>query len=112
MIADLPEVSRKRGRQDWPKTPAKRRAVRISYPTQMQSAVREVGRDVMSDVIKNELRNAGKDLVYYAMQRTVDTTKQDDLKKELVSSQAISSILTRYLGVVDNVPSPCSWLFY
>ena len=106
MIADLPDlpsVSRKRGRAE--RDPIglfpKRRRARISYPSAPSPVI-----DMTAHIVKNELKNAGKQLVYAAMERTVAQEKQESMKTELQKSEAIPALLKHYLGGLENLPKP------
>ena len=108
MITDLPDLttSRKRKRdQDF--TMPKRRQARISYPiSHAGQLTRDVTYDAASHVIKNELKNVGKDLVFAAMEKTVAPEKQEIMMTELRKSEAIPTLLKKYLGGLENLPGP------
>ena len=114
MIADLPDLtsqplSRKRARAA-PTTAGtggffpKRRRGRITYPTGPSIFAPAV--DMTSEIIKNELKNAGKQIVYAAMEKTVKSEKQQTMKEELEKSVAIPALLKTYLGGMENLPGP------
>ena len=105
-LPDLPSVSRKRGRAERGRTDPvglfpKRRRARISYPTAPSPVI-----DMTAHIVKNELKNAGKQLVYAAMERTVAQEKQESMKTELEKSEAIPALLKHYLGGLENLPKP------
>ena len=85
----------------------KRRQARISYPiSHAEQLTRDVTSDITSHVIKNELKNVGKDLVYAAMEKTVSPEKQEAMMAELSKSEAIPTLIKKYLGGMENLPGP------
>ena len=64
-----------------------------------------------SEIIKNELKNAGKQIVYAAMEKTVNPDKQQTMKTELEKSEAIPALLKTYLGGWKNCLDLYSWGF-
>ena len=108
MITDLPDLTshkRKRASPDF--TLPKRRQARISYPISHAGQLsRDVTYDAASHVIKNELKNVGKDLIYTGMQKTVAPEKQEIMMAELNKSEAIPTLLKKYLGGMENLPGP------
>ena len=63
-----------------------------------------------AQIIKNE-QNAGKQIVYAAMEKTVDPAKQAAMKTELEGSAAIPALLKIYLGdgkIAQDPATGCS----
>ena len=66
----------------------------------------DVTNELVSDVIKNELKDAGRDLVYTAMQKTVAPERQSQMEEELKKSEAVGMLIKRYLDPMQNLPGP------
>ena len=76
-----------------------RQSTRIVYPPTLSAAA-----DMTTEIVRNELKNVGKQLVYAAMEKTVDSAKQHAMKTELEKSEAIPALLKTYLGGMEKLP--------
>ena len=87
MISDLPDLpSRKRKHE--PMVSGGRRA-RVDFSSYPSAPVPTVV-DAAAGLIKSEIRDAVKSIAFKALEKTVQGEKQEEMRKELNSSQAQS----------------------
>ena len=108
MITDLPDIedSRKGKRKREGPSFFSRKA-RVSFPTPnvIPTAV-----GVTSGIIKNEIRDAVKNLAFKAIEKTFAAEKQGEMRQELQDSQALSVLASDYASLADSLPKPLALL--